>query len=150
MVPADALLTPLGVQQAEAAHNRWLSEVGLTRILPDPVYPTAPQISSGIPIPTVFYSSPLTRASRTLEITWTDIILPNKSHHGHCLYPGRKALVVEVMSCIRVSSPFEFNVCLCRSVVNSMEWIPAISATPNPGSQRASRCMPSRKDSRKR
>ena len=149
MVPADALLTPLGIQQAEAAHNKWLSEVGLTRILPDPAYLTAPQISSGIPIPTVFYSSPLTRASRTLEITWSDITLPNKSHHGH-LYPGRKVVVVEVMSCLRASSPFEFNVCLCRIVVNSGEWIPAISATPNPGSQRTSRCIPSRKDSPKR
>jgi len=73
----DALLTPLGVQQAEAAHNKWLGE-----------------ISSGIPIPTVFYSSPLTRASRTLEITWTDIILPNESYHGH-LYPSHKVVVVE-------------------------------------------------------
>lgn len=25
--PADALLTPLGVQQAEAAHDKWLTEV---------------------------------------------------------------------------------------------------------------------------
>jgi hypothetical protein len=25
--PADALLTPTGVQQAEDAHNKWLSEV---------------------------------------------------------------------------------------------------------------------------
>jgi len=149
MVPADALLTPLGVQQAEAAHNKWLSEVRLARILPDPVYLTAPQVSSGIPIPTVFYSSPLTRASRTLEITWTDITLPGKSHHGH-LYPSHKVLVVEVMSCLRVSSLFGFNVYLCRTVVKSMECIPVISATPNPGSQRTSRCIPSRKDSPKR
>jgi len=73
----DALLTPLGVQQAEAVHDKWLSE-----------------ITSEIPVPTVFYSSPLTRASRTLEITWTDITLPNKSHHD-ALHPSHQVVVAE-------------------------------------------------------
>jgi len=73
----DALLTPTGVQQAEDAHNKWLDE-----------------IPSGIPVPTVFYSSPLTRASRTLEITWTGITLSNASHHGH-LHPSHKVVVAE-------------------------------------------------------
>ncbi|KAF9779230.1 phosphoglycerate mutase [Thelephora terrestris] len=73
----DALLTPLGVQQAEAAHNKWLDE-----------------IPSGIPVPTVFYSSPLTRASRTLEITWNDITLPNKTHASH-LHPSHKVVIAE-------------------------------------------------------
>jgi len=73
----DALLTPLGVQQAQAAHDKWLNE-----------------IPSGIPVPTVFYSSPLSRAARTLEITWTGITLPNSSHHGD-LYPSHKVLVAE-------------------------------------------------------
>lgn len=30
---ADALLTPLGVQQAETAHNKWLNEVGPVEVL---------------------------------------------------------------------------------------------------------------------
>jgi len=75
----DALLTPVGVQQAQAVHDKWLSE-----------------IPSGIPVPTVFYSSPLTRASRTLEITWTDITLPNKSHsYDGVLHPSHKVVVTE-------------------------------------------------------
>ncbi|KAF9646505.1 phosphoglycerate mutase-like protein [Thelephora ganbajun] len=73
----DALLTSIGVQQAEAAHNKWLDEM-----------------SSGIPAPTVFYSSPLTRATRTLEITWTDITLPNKSHDD-LLHPSHRVVVAE-------------------------------------------------------
>jgi len=59
----DALLTPTGIQQAEDVHNKWLCE-----------------IPSGIPVPTVFYSSPLTRAARTLEVTWAGITLRNASH----------------------------------------------------------------------
>lgn len=73
----DALLTPLGVQQAEAAHDKWTNE-----------------IPSGIPVPTVFYSSPLTRASRTLEITWTGITLPNGTDDCN-LHPSHKVLIAE-------------------------------------------------------
>ena len=147
MVPADALLTPLGLQQAEAAHNKWLSEVGLTNS--DIRDLTLPQVSSGIPVPTVFYSSPLTRASRTLEITWTDITLPGESHHGQ-LCPSHKVVVVEVRPHLQVLSPFKFIVCLCRIVVKPLECISVISVIPNPGSRRTSRCIPSKKDSPKR
>jgi len=76
----DALLTQLGVQQAEAAHSKWICE-----------------IPSGIPVPTVFYSSPLTRAARTLEITWTDITLPSKlnPHHGSILHSSHRVIIAE-------------------------------------------------------
>ena len=147
MAPADALLTPLGVQQAEAAHNKWLSEVGLTNS--DIRDLTLPQVSSGVPVPTVFYSSPLTRASRTLEITWTNITLRNESHHGQ-LCPSHKVVVVEVRSCLRAPSSLELNAYLCRIVVRFMEYILVISVIPNPGSRRTSRCIPSKKDSPKR
>lgn len=73
----DALLTPLGVQQAEAAHNKWLDE-----------------IPSGIPVPNVIYSSPLTRATRTLEITWTGITLPNKTCNDPS-FPSYKVVIAE-------------------------------------------------------
>jgi len=73
----DALLTPLGVQQAEAAHDKWSNE-----------------IPSGIPVPTVFYSSPLTRATGTLVLTWTGITLPNKTHDDH-LHPSHKVEIAE-------------------------------------------------------
>jgi len=73
----DALLTPTGIQQAEAVHDKWLGE-----------------IPTGIPVPTVFYSSPLTRASRTLEITWTGITLQNGSHYG-LSHPIHKVVIAE-------------------------------------------------------
>ncbi|KAF9779231.1 phosphoglycerate mutase, partial [Thelephora terrestris] len=73
----DSFLTPLGIQQAEAAHNKWLHEM-----------------PSGTPVPTVFYSSPLTRALRTLEITWTDITLPNKAKDVQ-LQPSHKVVIAE-------------------------------------------------------
>jgi len=73
----DALLTPTGVQQAKDAHNKWSAE-----------------IPSGIPVPTVFYSSPLTRAARTLEITWTGITLQNASHPDP-VRPSHQVVVAE-------------------------------------------------------
>ena len=96
---------------------------------------TLPQVSSGIPVPTVFYSSPLTRASRTLEITWTDITLPGESHHGQ-LCPSHEVVVFEVRPHLQVLSPFKFIVCLCRIVVKPLECISVISVIPNPGSRR--------------
>jgi len=56
----DAQLTDLGVQQAQSVHQAWVNE-----------------IPSGVPIPSLFYSSPLSRAAKTCEITWSDIIIPN-------------------------------------------------------------------------
>ena len=56
------------------------------------------QIPSGIPVPTVFYSSPLTRAARTLQTTWTDITLANDTHHTP-LPPSHKVVIAEAGTC---------------------------------------------------
>ncbi|KAF8725001.1 RabGAP TBC, partial [Rhizoctonia solani] len=56
----DALLTDLGKQQAQLAHNTWVTELGK----PDPV-----------PLPTKLLSSPMSRAASTLDITFTGILL---------------------------------------------------------------------------
>ncbi|KAF8668077.1 Phosphoglycerate mutase family [Rhizoctonia solani] len=56
----DALLTDLGKQQAQLAHNTWVTELGK----PDPV-----------PLPTKLFSSPMSRAASTLDITFTGILL---------------------------------------------------------------------------
>ena len=132
--PADALLTPNGVQRAQAVHDKWLSEVGLPRIPPETRSLTTPQIPSGIPIPTVLYSSPLTRASRTLEITWTGITLQNGSHHG-LLYPSHKVLIAEVRSRRQCSALFRFTICPRRTVVKLMVCTPATSVIPSLGSR---------------
>lgn len=56
----DALLTDLGKQQATLAHNTWVTE----RSKRDPV-----------PLPTKLFSSPMSRAASTLDITFTGILL---------------------------------------------------------------------------
>ncbi|KAF8599467.1 phosphoglycerate mutase-like protein [Ceratobasidium sp. AG-I] len=57
----DAELTELGQQQAQLAHNVWATELAKA----DPV-----------PLPTKLFSSPMSRAASTLEITFDDILLP--------------------------------------------------------------------------
>lgn len=54
----DPALTDLGVVQAEDVNATWKKE-----------------INSSIPLPSSFYSSPLQRATNTLEVTWQDIQL---------------------------------------------------------------------------
>jgi broad specificity phosphatase PhoE len=49
----DAQLTPKGIAQAQAAGAAWQT-----------------QLAAGAPFPNTFYSSPLTRSSDTLNITW--------------------------------------------------------------------------------
>ncbi|CAE6444331.1 unnamed protein product [Rhizoctonia solani] len=56
----DALLTDLGKQQAQLAHNTWATELAKA----DPV-----------PLPTKLFSSPMSRAASTLDITFTGILL---------------------------------------------------------------------------
>jgi hypothetical protein len=41
------------------------------------------KISAGIPFPTQFYSSPLSRAAKTCEITWTGIIISSNNDRVH-------------------------------------------------------------------
>lgn len=106
-VPADALLTASGVQRAESVHNKWLDEVGLARMQSVQLkyqISQPPQIQSGIPVPTVFYSSPLTRTLRTLEITWTGITLPYNSDRSH-LHACHKVVVDEVRAFQQTSVP---------------------------------------------
>jgi broad specificity phosphatase PhoE len=69
---ADPRLTTIGEEQARSAHTAWERE-----------------ILRGVPIPQKFYCSPLTRAIRTLELTFEGI-LP-----AHL-----KPLIVEVISCV--------------------------------------------------
>src|ERR1700694_5289515 len=56
----DALLTQKGITQALAVNKAWKS-----------------QLTSSIPLPEKFYSSPLSRASSTLNLTFFDITLRN-------------------------------------------------------------------------
>ncbi|KAF8599466.1 phosphoglycerate mutase family protein [Ceratobasidium sp. AG-I] len=62
----DALLTDTGKQQAVLAHNAWVTE----RSKPDPV-----------PLPTKLFSSPMSRAASTLDITFTGILLTESGKH---------------------------------------------------------------------
>ncbi|KAG8898018.1 hypothetical protein FRC01_011066, partial [Tulasnella sp. 417] len=54
----DAKLTELGIEQARMAHKRWVTEL---------------HAGGGIPLPTKIYSSPLSRAAKTLEITFRNV-----------------------------------------------------------------------------
>lgn len=54
----DAVLTPLGEEQAQAANAGWKE-----------------QLKDGVPLPQTFYTSPLRRSASTLDITWKDIVL---------------------------------------------------------------------------
>ncbi|KAH9964461.1 phosphoglycerate mutase-like protein [Russula dissimulans] len=56
----DPRLTPLGEQQARDAHAAWRRE-----------------IDHGVPVPQTFYCSPLSRALRTLELTFEGILPTN-------------------------------------------------------------------------
>lgn len=108
-----------------------------------------PQISNGIPVPTVFRSSPLSRAARTLEITWTGIILPNETSPNHS-HSSREVVIAEVRSYRRVLNPFVLTARSCRIVVNSMAYIPATSAIPSLGSRVTFHCISSKRSSPKR
>ena len=66
---ADPQLTPLGEQQAQEAHAAWEKERQF-----------------GIPLPGKLYTSPLTRAIRTNQVTFDDAILPS----------GPRTMIVEV------------------------------------------------------
>ena len=54
---ADPRLTAIGEEQARSAHAAWERE-----------------ILRGVPIPQKYYCSPLTRAIRTLELTFVDVL----------------------------------------------------------------------------
>ena len=57
---ADAQLTPLGVDQALAAHHFWISEIETQKI----------------PTPQSYYTSPLTRCLQTANLTFSGLPLP--------------------------------------------------------------------------
>ncbi|GAA5899462.1 uncharacterized protein JCM6883_005228 [Sporobolomyces salmoneus] len=56
----DPDLTPLGKEQAQRMNAAWKK-----------------QIQAGVPLPSKLYSSPLTRAASTLEITWKNLLIEN-------------------------------------------------------------------------
>lgn len=58
----DAKLTPLGIQQAKAVHEGWLK---------------MRKQQDSAPLPTRLYSSPLSRALSTLEISYDQILVDN-------------------------------------------------------------------------
>jgi len=71
LIPAaDPRLTPFGEEQARSAHAAWERE-----------------ILRGLPVPQKFYCSPLTRAIRTLQLTFEGI-----------LPADLKPVILEVMS----------------------------------------------------
>jgi broad specificity phosphatase PhoE len=57
---ADPHLTAIGEEQAQSAHAAWEREK-----------------LRGVPIPRKYYCSPLTRAIRTLELTFVDMLPAN-------------------------------------------------------------------------
>ncbi|KAF8468813.1 phosphoglycerate mutase family protein [Kalaharituber pfeilii] len=59
----DAKVTPSGILEAEKANLAWKQ-----------------QLKYGAPLPQSFYSSPLSRAAETLEITWRDITLNKRNY----------------------------------------------------------------------
>lgn len=59
----DAKLTNLGVSQAQRVHYEWLKE-----------------LPASIPLPTRLFTSPLSRAARTLEITFSGLVDFRKTH----------------------------------------------------------------------
>ncbi len=67
---ADPRLTPIGEEQARSVHAAWERE-----------------ILRGLPVPQRFYCSPLTRAIRTLQLTFEGI-----------LPADLKPIILEVMS----------------------------------------------------
>ncbi|KAF7131337.1 hypothetical protein CNMCM5793_004451 [Aspergillus hiratsukae] len=60
---SDADLTPAGIAQAQTAHDFWASQMS----------------SEKIHTPDAYFVSPLTRALRTANITFTDLTLPKKA-----------------------------------------------------------------------
>lgn len=98
---ADALLTPLGETQASEARNVWQEE----RI-------------AGLPAPDAIYCSPLTRALRTCEITFSGVVS----------FKERQPVILEV---VRIVTPRLFLLELNyfnRTVGKCMEIIHATSA----------------------
>ncbi|KAJ4337778.1 putative phosphoglycerate mutase pmu1 [Ascochyta clinopodiicola] len=83
---ADAHLTPLGQQQALAAHSLWASE-----------------LARGIPAPEKYYTSPLTRALQTADLTFTDLKLPAGSTPYIPVVKERLREVMGVHTCDRRS-----------------------------------------------
>jgi broad specificity phosphatase PhoE len=67
---ADPHLTAIGEEQGRSAHAAWERE-----------------ILRGVPVPQKYYCSPLTRAIRTLELTFIDV-----------LPADTKPLIVEVLT----------------------------------------------------
>ena len=67
---ADPRLTAIGEEQARSAHAAWEREM-----------------LRGVPIPQKYYCSPLTRAIRTLELTFVDVLPANT-----------RPLIVEVLA----------------------------------------------------
>ena len=78
LIPAaDPLLTPVGEEQARSAHTAWERET-----------------LRGLPVPQRFYCSPLTRAIRTLQLTFEGI-----------LPADLKPIILEVMSFMPPCTP---------------------------------------------
>ncbi|KAM0755972.1 phosphoglycerate mutase-like protein [Meredithblackwellia eburnea MCA 4105] len=57
----DARLTPLGESQCQRVHDAWTSAIARSH--------------ADIPLPQSMYCSPMTRAARTLEITWKGLLV---------------------------------------------------------------------------
>jgi broad specificity phosphatase PhoE len=84
---ADAELTPVGISQAESANAFWKEE-----------------INAGMPPPDKLWCSPFTRAARTCQITFGDILIES----GKC-----RPFVLEVfrsLRCLRARVDFQFSV----------------------------------------
>lgn len=78
----DALLTPLGTQQALTMGTAWKN-----------------QSAQGAPLPESFYSSPLSRSSDTLALTWAGRVPAPGKPVGALQVRGKEAVPVFVEVC---------------------------------------------------
>ena len=88
----DARLTELGVQQAQAVHEGWVTML---------------EQKDGAPLPTRLFSSPLSRAISTMEISYDGILVnnPNTTHHGKQGGSGLGGLIGNVLGASRKVVP---------------------------------------------
>ncbi|EPQ25651.1 uncharacterized protein PFL1_06788 [Pseudozyma flocculosa PF-1] len=74
----DALLTPTGIDQARSVHAAWLAIL------------SRPSEQDRAPLPRSLYSSPMTRSTKTLEITYAGILFDGPNHKDDEKIKGTK------------------------------------------------------------
>jgi hypothetical protein len=110
---ADPELTCIGLEQAAAANNAWKTELAF-----------------GIPLPEKFYTSPLTRAIKTCEVTFNGILSDD----------NRRTVVVEVNDLFFLFLLKYTPTWHCRIIVKRIADTPVTSGKQGVTSKIGSRC----------